>query len=58
MSLAGCSNLNSWVRGLDKKVEGVLAKRLEKVGSEQWFAPSTPPPPTLYLRKTRRLGNM
>lgn len=31
MSLAGCSNLNSWVRDLDKKVEAVLAKRLEKV---------------------------
>lgn len=31
MSLAGCSNLNAWVRGLDKKVEGVLAERLEKV---------------------------
>lgn len=31
MSLAGCSNLNAWVRDLDKKVEGVLAKRLEKV---------------------------
>lgn len=31
MSLAGCSNLNAWVRDLDKKVEAVLAKRLEKV---------------------------
>lgn len=31
MSLAGCSNLNLWVRGLDKKVESVLAIRLEKV---------------------------
>ncbi|CAM9412658.1 unnamed protein product, partial [Ectocarpus sp. 12 AP-2014] len=30
MSLAGCSNLNSWVKGLDEKVESVLAKRLEK----------------------------
>lgn len=46
MSLAGCSNLNSWVRGLDEKVESVLAKRLEKVGREQWFGPSTSPPPT------------
>lgn len=32
MSLAGCSNLNAWVRALDKRVEGVLARRLEKVG--------------------------
>lgn len=31
MSLAGCSNLNAWVRALDERVEGVLAKRLEKV---------------------------
>ena len=31
MSLAGCSNLNGWVKGLDGRVEGVLAKRLEKV---------------------------
>lgn len=31
MSLAGCSNLNAWVGALDKRVEGVLATRLEKV---------------------------
>lgn len=31
MSLAGCSNLNAWVRSLDKRVEAVLAMRLEKV---------------------------
>lgn len=31
MSLAGCSNLNAWVGALDKRVEGVLAARLEKV---------------------------
>lgn len=42
MSLAGCSNLNAWVRDLDKKVEAVLAKRLEKVRSKL-------PPPALTL---------
>lgn len=30
MSLAGCSNLNAWVIGLDRRVEAVLVKRLEK----------------------------
>lgn len=31
MALAGCSNINAWVKDLDDRVEGVLAKRLEKV---------------------------
>lgn len=52
MSLAGCSNLNSWVGGLDKKVEGVLAKRLEKVGTEQWFGPL---PHLMLLSRGKRI---